>query len=880
MNSSRFVRYRVAFTLLGFLLLTGCAGPASGLSTDSPAVPTGTSTSSPASTNTSTSTSPPTPTLAPADQSAVCAVAAELTRAGKPDQALETIKKLRELGPIKPPSSETAKSSAPSETTPPPTPISTSTDVVPSAAPTPAIQPTACQQELVDALRASGIAQKPLQTRVDKLQNPPGAWLPNWTAPFTSAAPVFAGMLLATTLLARFFATTARCSKTLLGLRPGLARAAVCGVGIVLAVAGSYFFVAKLTELLDPFSAPLDGSNGSQPAVFSMGLLLAFWLATAAAGSMMFAYFLASRLRVSVVIRDKAGKVDDAAVDKAVAYMTELGGSPPRGMQVPRGADVTALSGDVLVDAPTNKILAALKKIVQSALLFVPWNVTIDETVDDQISVVVARNGWVNNAATFSTKSLGLPDSEAAPPKGGEVSTAVSPPGDRRQKVAAAVVIATLATKHRGFEGLCGATHWRSIGLHYIATTELDQQPDEAVALLAQALNADPFNLPAQLASQYYRYKKSDTEAELLTFTNWLRARIDDFPRPNDRVHDGHEDTYSRRLLNYLLSRTNDRVHEGHKVTFRRRLLNYLFPFTNGRVHDGHEGIYRRLLLNYVLAMLNLHSVLKSAGKELTDDQKKETLDSAKVLTDSLAKRIPETDVMSQAMRQVAAIAQQAVQEIISSPAAGSPPKPPEHWMKVENSPLAPNIAYNLACYLASHTSPAAEPNPVQRPLTVACEDDRLRSWAKEDPVLADFRGQDWFQKLVGASPRTTFLEIEPFKEHKTKIEAIGATKPTRLLAVSPWRLKEYLDVHSLRVDRLRRLAQLAQKVEEPAGFPMVQKYRVELLELLVSDGVEDVKDIQNDAAHRTDLITKLKTRCLVQMPEKELREWLDTLKQ
>ncbi len=595
-----------------------------------------------------------------------------------------------------------------------------------------------------------------------------------------------------------------------------------------MAVAGSYFFVAKLAELLDPFSAPLDGSNGSQPAVFWMGLLLAVLLFTAVAGSVMFAYFLSSRLRVSVVIRDKTGKVDDAAVDKAVAYMTELGGSRPHGMQVPRATDVTALSGDVLVDAPTNKILAALKRIVQSALLFVPWTVTIDETGDDQISVVVARNGWVNNAATFSTTSLGLPDADAAPPKGGEASSAVSPPSDRRQKMAAAVVISTLATKHRGFESLCGATDWRSIGLHYIATTELDQEPVQAVTLLAQALNADPFNLPAQLASQYYRYKKSDTEAELLTFTNWLHARIDDFPR------------------------------------------------TNGRMHEGHEGIYRRLLLNYVLAMLNLHSI-----RNLLVAERDKTLEVAKLLTTSLEKRIPANDVMGRSMRVVAAIAQQAVEEVSpalgpSLPAAGSTPR---DWTKAENSPLAPSIAYNLACYLASHTSPDAEPNPVQQPLTVACADDRLRAWAKEDPVLTKFHGTGWFQKLVGVSPRTTFLEIAPFKEHKTKLEAIGATAPARLLAVSPWRLKEYLEIPSLQFDRLRRLAQLAAKVEQTAGFPNVEKYQVELLGLLVSDGVEDVNGIQNDPAHRMILITTLKKQYLVELPEEELRDWLTNLK-
>ncbi|MET4584370.1 hypothetical protein [Pseudarthrobacter sp. PvP022] len=717
----------------------------------------------------------------------------------------------------------------------------------------------------MDALRASGIAQKPVQTRVDKLQSPPGAWLPNWTAPFTSAAPVFAGMLLATMLLARFLASTALFSRTPLGLVPGVARFAVCLAGIVLAVSGCYVFVAKSAEALDPFSAPPDGSNDLQPTVGDVAGWLLFWLFIAVVGAGLFAQFLTSRLRVSVTIRDKTGKTDDAAIDKAVAYMTELGALPPRGLQVPRATDVTALSGDVLVDTPTNKILAALKKIVQSALLFVPWNVCIDETGDDQTTVVVARNGWVNRAATFTTKSLGLPDPDTDPRKGDPSSPAVSPPGDRRQKVAAAVVISTLATKHRGFEGLCGATHWRSIGLHYIATTELDRHPTQAVTLLAQALNDDPLNLPAQLASQYYRYKKSRTEPDLLAFTNWLNARIKDLPDKN------------------------------------------------GRLLKGYEGIYRRLLLNYVLAMLNLHSVRKSVHNELTEAEKNETLRIAQLLTERLTKRVPPADVMGQAMRDVANIAERAIKDIKWPPTAainqkeqapaatatklGDAPrtqdkktadygrKPEKDWTKAENIPLAPSVAYNLACYLASRTSPAVKPSPAEQPLKVACEDDRLRSWAKEDPVLAEFHGEKWFQKLVGASPRQAFLEIAPFNDFKAKLEAIGATTPTRLLAVAPWRLREYLDIPSPRADRIRRLATLAQKVDSLTKGPdfkyaKVKGYEMELLELLISAGTEDAADIQNDAEHRRVLTTNLKNRCLIEIRDRELSVWLTALKQ
>lgn len=608
---------------------------------------------------------------------------------------------------------------------------------------------------------------------------------------------------------------------------PAFVRFTVAYVGALLAMAGSYFLVAKSTEALDPFSAPLDGSNGSEPTVVAIGLWLAAAVVAAILGSAMFALFLTSRLRVSVVIRDKAGKANDAAVDKAVAYMTELGASRPRGLQVPRATDVTVLSGDVLVDAPTNKILAALKKIVQSALLFVPWNVAIDETGDDEMSVVVARNGWVSSAVAFSTKSLGLGESDSVSSKRDDAGPAVSPPMDRLHKVAAAVVISTLATRHRGFEGLCGASDWRSIGLHFIATTELDQEPDRAAAVLAHALNADPFNLPAQLASQYYKYRKSVSARDLLEFTKWLEDRIVDFPR------------------------------------------------TNTRVRREHEGIYCRMLLNYVLAMLNLNSL-----QPLNDDQLSRAAHHADLLTERLSQRVPAHDLMRLTMRQVAAVAYQAISELqrTRGSTVGAIGAPNQDWFEAAKHSLAPSVAYNMACYHAVR-SPLTTAGKVEQPLSVACQDERLRSWAKEDPVLTKFHQEEWFRELVGASPRRSFLEIEPFKEHQKKFEAIGASTPSKLAAVAPWRLKEHLDVSSLQLDRMLRVARLAQKVARPVSFLDIEKYYVEVLDLLVSDGVEDVKDIQNDEQQRRALAKKLEQRCLVTLPDDKLSRWLDTLK-
>ena len=54
-----------------------------------------------------------------------------------------------------------------------------------------------------------------------------------------------------------------------------------------------------------------------------------------------------------------------------------------------------------------------------------------------------------------------------------------------------AVTLITLATRHRGFDGLLGAEDWRSIGLHYVATKNTTDH-DLKKRLLVDAVNYEP----------------------------------------------------------------------------------------------------------------------------------------------------------------------------------------------------------------------------------------------------------------------------------------------------------------------------------------------------------------------------------------------------
>ena len=71
-------------------------------------------------------------------------------------------------------------------------------------------------------------------------------------------------------------------------------------------------------------------------------------------------------------------------------------------------------------------------------------------------------------------------------------------------KLAAAFVVTTLAEHEEGYEGFCGASDWRSIGLQYLATTDHIFNEEHQKLLLARAVELDPENLLAS-ASLYAR---------------------------------------------------------------------------------------------------------------------------------------------------------------------------------------------------------------------------------------------------------------------------------------------------------------------------------------------------------------------------------------
>ena len=258
-------------------------------------------------------------------------------------------------------------------------------------------------------------------------------------------------------------------SRRLIGLT---SLSALMGVVIVGALA-----VDVLWDVLD----------GSSPWRTPLWIVLS--LLTGAVGVWLTAWLLATRLRLDVVVKGEDGSLSTTGVGTVVALLSELGAERTRGIEVPRGADVTALEG-AFSTLPDNVVLRTLKGLLVSLGGVTPWTATIEGSATSR-SVSIRRNGQAVDSTVIdvaalvpevsdrttdpatSTSTVETP--KAATSEGG--ATAAEP--DASLRLAAAFILMTLSTKHPQIRaGLAGATRWESVGLQYIASADLARLSD------------------------------------------------------------------------------------------------------------------------------------------------------------------------------------------------------------------------------------------------------------------------------------------------------------------------------------------------------------------------------------------------------------------
>ncbi|MDD0857204.1 hypothetical protein NHF46_04195 [Arthrobacter alpinus] len=174
-------------------------------------------------------------------------------------------------------------------------------------------------------------------------------------------------------------------------------------MALAFVLGGAYFLTARFSEVDDPYKGP---SSITREYIWDLFWPILTAAVVAAIGAGMLATVLSSRLRVAIIARDKEGKPSELMSSRVLAYLTELAGSPPHGMQLPNASDATALSSSVLVELSANKTLATLQKLFQAVFAIVPWTVSIDGSNDGSLYVVMKRNGWTIDAVTADTAAI------------------------------------------------------------------------------------------------------------------------------------------------------------------------------------------------------------------------------------------------------------------------------------------------------------------------------------------------------------------------------------------------------------------------------------------------------------------------------------------
>lgn len=570
-----------------------------------------------------------------------------------------------------------------------------------SYAPQESSRRTDCEPERLAALKNMGDKQfKDSQLKPNAAVDVRQKWdafVKSWVLPLQNLALAWAGTVLGLLILARLFAFLPHPLMPLKYLPWRHAskwiRGAVLAAGIVLVSWFSWQLIVRLFQTKNP------QDDFRQLIILVIG---------AAAGSFLFATWMASRQRLSVDVRNSKGEANESDTSYVVALLNDLGGSRPRGLEVPRGTDATGLSAVPLSTTFSNGVLAALQKTFESVFGITPWRIAVDSKSDDLVSVVVTRNGWTAGAASISRSNrLIFP---ALPAEG--KATAEGVPALDLYKMAAAFILATLAPHYQGFKGLGGATDWRSIGLHFIATTDFEGHKDEQILLLARAMELDPENLPAEAAMRnlYYRHFPTET-TEQMAYRDWLGIVVARFDK------------------------------------------SWWLRF-------GQRGLLQRIRFSYMCVTLNL-----MAGMDTQDADVDKASEIARKLMKGLTRLSSESESLEKRLRPHAAL---VFDTILRKQGEAHPvdewPEMWKRWHKEATTSPAPKLAYNSACSLATQGESWTNVKPR---LDAAILDPELKARAPEDPELKAYASsrrevQTYLAKLKGPRKKGWLRRLLP----------------------------------------------------------------------------------------------------------------------
>lgn len=538
---------------------------------------------------------------------------------------------------------------------------------------------TACETQRLAALKAMGEKQ-----RQESLIEPNGAvrsekawdaFVKSWVMPWRNLGLALLGVILALLILSRLLALLPSPVMPFRYLPWRHASKLIRSVALVLGL----FLVVRCS--IDLITLLLGLNEDNRDKVVGQLILLALGQLL---GALLLATWMASRPRLSVDVHDLEGKANDSRASNVVALLHELGGGPPRGLEIPRGTDTTGLDDIPLPQTLRDGVLGALQKLLQNIFSLTPWRVIVDATADDRVSVIVTRNGWSAGTTSIDrSNTLIFPRSVASTSKSDDV-----PPADL-YKMAAAFILVTLSRYYQGYKGLGGATDWRSVGLQYLATTDYEGKKEQQIALLSQALELDPANLPAEVALRNLVYRHSEDPKKQGLYQRWLEERLDWF-----------------------------------NASPLRRI--------------GQRALLRRLRFSYVSVTMNLIPTETYGEAESRLDLEKPFKEATKLM-EGLSTIPMQGESFEKRLRPHAALLLADIERMHKG----------DHrewnedwkdWLKVSGTSPAPRVAYNSACSLARRSE---HWDKVEPRLDAATIDPNLRALAYDDPELRAYAGKE-----------------------------------------------------------------------------------------------------------------------------------------
>lgn len=636
-----------------------------------------------------------------------------------------------------------------------------------------------------------------------------------FTVPAATFALTAAGLAAGLLLLARVFAAAPPWWKRKTSAAEARRRLVS---GWILVAAGSVGLVASIAGVNGLTIAERRAFIGLSALVAGLGVFFTAW------GT-------ATKLRVGVSVLS-GGKEDPHQSAHVLGLLERFGASPPRGLERPAGPDVQVLK-DVLAEVAEGW-MGKVAKAISAFLGWTPWKVAVSSPAEKGVTAVtITRNGRLFDSLLLKPDDVTVKGSPT------EVDPAV---------LVAAFVITTLDRAHEGFEGLCGATHWRSIGFQYAAS---GLKAEEALPLLKDARSKDPDNWLAAVDLKHRQLRHATAAADLEAYDEWLTrsiARISGSKEPEACQEDWKKDPapssgYLPLVIRMRVTQAVCRIN----LTFASSQKDHPTHFKNAR--DAIVQLCRSLDHPEIARAVPTDSRWLAAQRSMAASLALSV--RVKPTRDDQKRVDPKQDESEHQNEQV-------LDDAVTSWGSSL------RWGR-----LRPLVHYSLACAYATPTLDARKLDHKQLPeivaeLREATLDPEIATWLPLDPQLAEFRKLPEYNEFR-PTPATDLLAHAPFAKYRTELEKRGLDSPRRLADMEPPVLARLLDIVEPAAQELTEASEVHESLQSylsPDALKAWQPIVVEAVaELLRRQSASCAHLAQLDAQSATALVKELVER-------------------